>query len=212
MRKSLLIPLSALALVVGFAVSAVGQSHAHESAANAWCTGAWICNAQATDPAQPVILTQWWIATGTAPAAPASRQMTWQSIDHGQLALGSTFTTVAPGQAVAGNRFTDAGTVTSYPPAANGCAAQVYQFRRTFTPMDSYTYTAHGISCPMAGQSGQTTSTGTIVITGGTGIYKGASGTGTYAYIGAMTRNKAGGPREITTATRGQMHITLAVQ
>jgi hypothetical protein len=207
MRKSVLIPLSAFALVVGFGVGAVGQSHAQaatrgysqQTTSKDWCTGAWVCQLQGySQPSQPIIVTQAWTSAGTATDVPATGQTTWQGIDHGQLS--------------AGNAFTDTVSVTSYHPAANGCAAQVYQFTRTFTRSDSYTYEALGLSCPMTGQRGQTKSTGTLVITGGTGQYKGVSGTGTYTYVGTAMRNKAGQSRELATTAKGQVNITFPAQ
>jgi hypothetical protein len=207
MRKSLLITMSAFALVVGLGVNTVGQSHAQaatrlqvqEDGRNAWCTGAWVCNIPVSaQPAAPITITQTWTSTGTATDVSATGHTIWQGIDQGLLS--------------AGNPFTDTVTVSSYRPAANGCAAQVYQFTRAFSTRDSYTYEALGLSCPMAGHNGQTQSTGTIVITGGTGQYKGVSGMGTYTYIGTLMRNKAGQPRELVTTAKGQVNITFPVQ
>jgi hypothetical protein len=219
MRRLPFVPLSVIAVLVGFGLSAVGQSHAQgltslqarEPASTPWCIGAFVCYPRATDPAGPITITQWWASTGMATDVPAAGHIIWQGVDHGQLAAGSTFTDSAHGQRVAGNTFTDTLTFTSDLSKANGCATQVYHFTRTFaTRGDSYTYAARGLSCPMAGHRGQTESAGTLVITGGTGEYKGASGTGTYTYIATMARNKAGRPRELLTTARGKMKIILA--
>jgi hypothetical protein len=207
MGKSVLITLSAFALVVSFGVSAVGQSHAQaatrghtpQTSSKDWCTGAWVCQLHGySQPAQPIIVTQSWTSSGTATDVPATGQTTWQGIDHGRLS--------------AGNAFTDTVSVTSYLPAANGCAAQIYKFTRTFSRGDSYTYQALGLNCPMAGHRGQMKSTGALVITGGTGQYKGVSGTGTYTFIGTAMQTKAGQPRELATTTRGQVNITFPAQ
>jgi hypothetical protein len=166
-------------------------------AANATCTGAWICNIQVSGQAsQPLTITQSWTATGMASDAPATSQTTWQGVEHGQLGAGST--------------FTDTIRLTSYRPAANGCVAQTASFIRAFsTRGDSYSYDALGLSCPMAGHRGETTSTGTLVITGGTGQYAGVSGTGTYSVTGTTLRTRAGQAAELRMVGQGQVNLTF---
>jgi hypothetical protein len=173
-----------VALLVGFGMSAVGQGHAQSPARLA---------------AQGSTITQSFTFTGPEVAVSMTGQASFIGTSQGQLADGAKFTESYAGVA--------------YPAAANGCEAYTFYDTRTFaTPGDAYDYVGTGVGCPVLGHAGETKSTSTIVITGGTGRYKGAIGTGDAAITSISLPAKVAGQYPFNLSGSGNFTITLASQ
>jgi hypothetical protein len=165
-------------------MSAVGQGHAQ---------------APARLVAQGSTITQSWTLTGPEAAVSTTGQFSFVGTDQIKLLDGSTATESYAGIA--------------YSAAANGCGAYSFYGTRTFaTPAGTYDFVGAGVGCPVPGHAGQTKGTANFVITGGTGRYKGASGTGTQTNTSTLVPTKAGQPYAFTLFGQGNATITLASQ
>jgi hypothetical protein len=184
MRRLLFVPLPAVALVVAFGISVVGQGHAQSTVRHM---------------TQGSAITQSWTFSGPVEAVSTNGQLEFIDTVQDKLADGSTASE------------SDAGT--TYTPGANGCVGETTQGTRTFaSPADTYDLVAVAEVCPAAGKTGQTITSGHAVISGGTGRYKGASGTGPYTVACALVPPKAGQPLIFNCNGQGSLMITLAGQ
>jgi hypothetical protein len=110
-----------------------------------------------------------------------------------------------------GSTASESDASTDYAPAANGCIADTIHGTRTFTaPAGTYDLVAVAESCPVAGNAAETKASGNAVISGGTGRYKGASGTETWTHTCTLVPPKAGQPFVANCSGQGTVTITLA--
>jgi hypothetical protein len=180
MRRLLFIPIPVVVLVVAFGLSAVGQGHAQSPARHT---------------AQGSTITQSINASGPAVLVSLTGQADYVGVYQEKLSDGSTAS-----ESFAG---------TDYTTTAKACFAGPIHGTRTFAkPAATYDLTGVLAGCFVSATQGK--NSGNAVITGGTGRYKGATGSQTWTSTCTLEPPKTGQPYTYDCTSQASVTITLA--